>query len=279
MEEMIWINHFEESKYVRKNVHILEDKFKQIAKIGHPKIVTLHEAQEAGITKTKGMWNGIDMSMLDEYGAYWLDKGYSADTPTGHKGWMDWMAGHDNNRLFHACKIQWLVNAIKTEGLYSVPQAKLLRDYWFVHPGQFRVHALEYTDYNEEFIVWDIKEKLRQPEITWDEWWCRYEHHYDKALFAVVFDDIVEMHVGEYRNEMYDTVIEGVNTFQGQKPILQGTCDERLKDLFNHGTYEGHGIGIEGHFEVEDLRHIMDFMPKKEFVVKENFVLYNNYHK
>jgi hypothetical protein len=59
---------------------------------------------------------------------------------------------------------------------------------------------------------------------------------------------------------------------------LDGTCDEVLKPLFEMRSYGG-GVGIEGHLRVEDLKHIMAMPQEGEKLEKENFVLYNNYHK
>ena len=98
-------------------------------------------------------------------------------------------------------------------------------------------------------------------------------------LFVVPFDDKLEMHVGEERTQLCKQVIEARDCFKGQKPILEGTCDERLTDLFEHGTYEGHGIGIVGDFQFKDLKTPYEFLPTKQSIEKNNFVLYNNYHK
>ena len=264
-------------------VEEVKQKFEEVSKVGHPKIITLHEAQKEGIVQTKGYYNDKPMTPLEAYGYAWLDNAYKTEYPDPKTGknqdWTEFLMKPIENQVFHCIKIQWLVNIIQTEGLYSCPQAVLRKSQWFVHPGQFRIHAITYTDCNEEFIVWDTKNILPQPEINYEEWWSRYSHHTDKGLFAAVFEDIVEMHVGEYRQDLYDKVAGGIDCFQGVKPILEGTCDENIAHLFTHGTYEGHGIGIVGHFTFEDLQHVCDFHPTKQYIGKENFTLYNNYHK
>lgn len=264
-------------------VEELKELFATVSKVGHPKIVTLHEAQEAGITKNKGFYNDIEMTVNQSYGYAWLENGYKTEYPelnkSTHKEWGTWLTEPINNMVFHCIKIQWLVNIIQTEGLYACPQAILKASYWYCHPGQFRVNALTYTDCNEDFIVWDLNEKLPQPEIDYETWWSRFSQHTDKALFAAVFDDILEMHVGESRQDLYDKVAGGIDCFKGVKPILEGTCDERIEHLFTHETYKGEGIGIVGHFAFEDLQHACDFHPSKDIIEKESFTLYNNYHK
>jgi len=282
------------SSYLERNPEAVEkvkQKFEEARKVGHPKIITLHEAQKEGITESKGFYKDEQMSPLQAWGYAWFDNAYKTEYPNRNmvlppeafKGtnqdWSDWLGDHMNNMVFHCIKIQWLVNIIQTEGLYACPQAVLRASQWYCHPGQFRVHALTYTDCDEDFVVWDKNNILPQPEIDYEEWWSRFKHHDDKALFAYPLEDIVEIHVGESRQDLYDKVEGGIECFQGVKPILEGTCDERLEHLFTHGTYEGHGIGIVGHFTFEDLQHACDFHPSKQYIQKESFTLYNNYHK
>ena len=269
--------------YERINEDKVKEDFERIAKVGHPKILSFNEANSEFIISNKGRWHDTEMHVLESYGWAFLERGYQSndvDESFNNQQWTEWTGVHENNMFFHAVNIQFLVHEIETEGLYSVPQAVLKETgKWFTHPGQFRVHAIEYTDCNEDFVVWDTAERLPQPEISFDEWYQLYSHHNDKALFVVPFDDKLEMHVGEERTQLCKQVIEARDCFKGQKPILEGTCDERLTDLFEHGTYEGHGIGIVGDFQFKDLKHLMSFLPTKQSIEKNNFVLYNNYHK
>ena len=219
---------------------------------------------------------------LDAYGWSWLENGACTHPclKATHAELMGLMGIESNNHFFHANKIQWLVNYIRTEGLYSVPQAYLKKKRWFCHPGQFRVYAIEYTECNEDFVVWDVEDRLPEPQMTWNEWYRLYCHHEDKALFAVKIDDNrIEMHVGEEREELYKLIHGSTKAFGGTSAILEGTCDPKIEHLFNHQKYEGVGIGIVGHLDIEDLRHMMDFHPTKQVIQKENFTLYNNYHK
>jgi len=296
MEEHYQINGMQtDGIHERINVDRLEKDFNEVSKVSKPKIVSFNEAKEAGITKTEGtyevIFKGEPVDTLTAYGAAWLHKAPNSNQSmmqfkddlawkkTDHKKWSEWMMDTQNNMFFHACKIQWLVRIIENEGLYSVPQASLKeRGKWFAHPGQFRVHAIEYTDCNEEFVVWDVADRLPQPQIDFDEWFQLYSHHNDKALFAVKFKDKLEMHVGEERNDLYKVVTDSVDACRGVRISLNGTCDEILKPLFEMRSYGG-GVGIEGHLRVEDLKHIMAMPQEGEKLEKENFVLYNNYHK
>ena len=222
------------------------------------------------------------MNILDSYGWYWLQQGPSShpSMKAPHYEWSGWMGDHQNNMFFHANKIQWLVNYIRTEGLYSVPQAYLKKKIWFCHPGQFRVYAIDYTECNEDFVVWDVEDRLSEPQMTFNEWYRLYCHHEDKALFAVKIDDNrIEMHVGEEREELYKLIHGSSTAFGSESPILEGTCDPKIEHLFKHQKYEGVGIGIVGHLDLTDLRHMLDFHPSKQLIQKENFTLYNNYHK
>ena len=279
-----------------------------------PKILSFNEALDEGIVNQRRPYQDEWMHILDCYGKAWLDRGWQP-TPASpdwanetdwisprtkdpkvaereweiqkllkkknvsHGTWNSWMGERDNNDFFHACKIQWLCNIIRTEGLYSVPQATYRKEHWFVHPGQFRVIAIDQTKCNEEFVVWDYNGRLRGRQIDWEEYWNLYKHHDDKALFCVNFKNHLEMHVGEDRQDLYQVVMGSSLAFHGKKPVLQGTCDEELSHLFDHGTYDGDGIGIVGHIGQEDLRHMLDFYHSTPFIEKESFTLYNNYHK
>ena len=278
----------------RMNEDRLEKDFIEVSKVSKPKIVSFYEAWNAGILNNKGVYQPVfgetQVTALQAYGAAWLHKAPLCQSDmhqfkddiawkkSDHQAWGDWMRPVENNMFFHACKIQWLVHIIQNEGLYSVPQALLKTNKWFPHPGQFRVHAIEYTDCNEEFVVWDVADRLPQPRIDFNTWYELYSHHNDKALFAVRFNDKLEMHVGEERNDLYKVVTNAADYCRGVKVTLNGTCDESIDHLFDKRSYGG-GVGIEGHIRVEDLRHILALPPKGEKLEKENFVLYNNYHK
>jgi hypothetical protein len=245
-----------------------------------PKLISFNDAVDYNLVDH--FCHRRKVNILDSYGWAWLERGSSShpSLKATHFEWMEWMSDPENNMYFHANKIQWLVNYIQTEGLYSVPQAYLKKKIWFCHPGQFRVYAIDYTECNEDFVVWDVEGRLSEPQMTFNEWYRLYCHHEDKALFAVKIDDNrIEMHVGEEREELYKVIHGSTEAFGVGRAILEGTCDPKIEHLFRHHKYEGVGIGIVGHLEIEDLRHMLDFHPTKQLIQKENFTLYNNYHK
>ena len=242
----------------------------------NPKLIPFDRAKEEGLYD--GMTMYLDkhrMTVIDYYGLYFL---YGWNLEYHESKFLEFMEDHHRNCFFHGVKLQWLVHNIKTQGLYSVPQAILKegKEFWFAHPGQFRVHAIEYTDCNEDFVVWDIGDRLDFPKLSFEDWWKLYGYPREESLFFAKYDDKLEVHVGEERDQLHSQVKETIKCFGGEKATLEGTCDPILEDLF---TDKGSNIKIVGHVGVEDCRHFLDFMPNKKIIEKENFTLYNNYHK
>ena len=114
------------------------------------------------------------------------------------------------------------------------------------------------------------------PKLSFEDWWKLYGYPREESLFFAKYDDKLEVHVGEERDQLHSQVKETIKCFGGEKATLEGTCDPILEDLF---TDKGSNIKIVGHVGVEDCRHFLDFMPNKKIIEKENFTLYNNYHK
>ena len=242
----------------------------------NPKLISFDRAKAEGIYNNVAMYKEeFRMESIDFYGLYFL---YGWNLNFEESKFHEFMEDHHRNCFFHAVKLQWLVDCIKTQGLYSVPQAILKENkhHWFAHPGQFRVHAIEYTDSNEDFVLWDIGDKIDLPKLTFEEWWKLYSHHTARSIFFAKFEDKLEVHVGEERIELYGQVKDTIECFGGKKATLEGTCDPILEDLFGK---EESNIKIVGHVGIEDCRHFLDFMPNKKIIEKENFTLYNNYHK
>ena len=263
-----------------------EDKIKSLYNDieNKPKILTLGECIKEGIvdTQTRLQELGDKKIPWSVFYAYRLLKyGYKIEL-FEKNNWNQWMGIHINNDCFHAVKMQWLTNFIRTTGLYSIPQAFYRSSslYWFVHPGQFRYKCLLHTEsFDEKFVVWDLDDILDGDQISFEEWWGMYAHHTDKSMFVVDQTNMLEVHVGEERAELYELCKKVFALFQGQKPILEGTCDEEIEDIFDIGTYEGHGIGFVGHVTFDDLKTIIDLTPETTHIQKNNFTLFNNYHK
>ena len=117
---------------------------------------------------------------------------------------------YEYNENFHATKLIWLINEIKTKGLYSVPQAYMKGDKWVVHPGTHRVHALIHLNkLDQEFVLWD-KDSSNEP-LDFDTWFELYTKS-DNNMFAVLTPNMIEMHVAEDRPEMYANSIKVMQT-------------------------------------------------------------------
>ena len=274
----IYVNDFVDKKWKRvMSIEQIREVFDRV-KENNPKVISFNEAKKLGLTEDFREWRGNNVTVLQCYGIYLL---YGWQYEYNDKHFQEFMSDHDQNHFYHGVKLNWLVDIIKNEGLYSVPQAVLFdeRDTWFVHPGQTRVRAIAHTECNEDFILWDIGNQIDLPVMTFEEWWKPYDIHKDKSLFLAEFDCKLEVHVGEERGELNDLVKETIDCFKKQKPILEGTCDEMFEDLFTHGTYEGHGIGIKGNFTLENCTGMLDFHPKHKIIENKEWSLFNNYHK
>ena len=110
---------------------------------------------------------------------------------------------YEYNVNFHATKLIWLINEIRTKGLYSTPQAYIKDNKkWKVHPGTHRVHALIYLNkLDQEFVLWD-KEYSSNKTLNFDTWFNLYSKSGNK-INAVIRPNIIEMHVQEDRPDMY----------------------------------------------------------------------------
>jgi hypothetical protein len=120
---------------------------------------------------------------------------------------------YEYNENFHATKLIWLINEIKTKGLYSVPQAYMNNNKWVVHPGTHRVHALIHLNkLDQEFVLWD-KESTSNETLDFDTWLGLYSKS-GNNMFAVITPNMIEMHVSEDRPEMYANSIKVMQTIK-----------------------------------------------------------------
>jgi hypothetical protein len=131
--------------------------------------------------------------------------------PVVAENFREKMSIHKYNENFHATKLIWLINEIRTKGLYSVPQAWMNGNKWKVHPGTHRVHALIHLNkLDQEFVLWDKESTLNNP-LDFDTWLGLFSKS-DNNMFAVLKPNILEMHVSEDRNEMYANSIKVMQT-------------------------------------------------------------------
>ena len=199
------------------------------------------------------------------------------------ENFYDFMTVADQNHWYHSVKLMWLMNEIKTNGLYSYPQA-YIKDggKWVVHPGQFRVHALICLEkWEQEFILWD-KGWPDIEELTFLEWWGLFKDC-GRSMFVTETPNLLEMHVGEERLELYAMTKAVHEMYKKNKITLEGRVVPEIEDLFDLFTYDGEGVGIVTKnnyvFQELDLKWILHLTPDHLKVEKENFTLYNNYHK
>ena len=168
-----------------------------------PKLVTLGEALEnkwerkpdAHITYAKHLLKHKDLE------------------PVIAENFKEKMDIHEYNQNFHATKLIWLINEIRTKGLYSTPQAYMKDDKWIVHPGTHRVHALIHLNkLDQEFVLWDVS-TFRNESIDFDTWLELYSKS-GNSLFAVETPNMIEMHVQEDRPDMYANSERVMNTIK-----------------------------------------------------------------
>jgi len=169
-------------------LRVMFDEFKV-----KPKLVTLGDA-------LKNNWEAHPEDHL-RYANHLLE--HKDLEPVVHENWKEKMDIKEYNMNYHATKLIWLINEIKTNGLYSIPQAYMKdEERWFVHPGTHRVHALIHLKkLDQQFVVWD---RLSFPNetIDFDTWFELYSKS-GRSLFAVLTPNMIEMHVQEDRPDMY----------------------------------------------------------------------------
>jgi hypothetical protein len=199
------------------------------------------------------------------------------------ENFYDFMSVADQNHWYHSIKLMWLMNEIKTHGLYSYPQA-YIKDggRWVVHPGQFRVHALICLEkWEQEFILWD-EGFPDVEELSFLEWFGLFKDC-GRTMFVTETPNLLEMHVGEERLELYDWTRKVHEMYKGNKITLEGRVVPEITNLFDLYEYDGVGVGIvtKNDYVLQefDLKWILHLTPSTQKVEKENFTFYNNYHK
>ena len=199
------------------------------------------------------------------------------------ENFYDFMSVDEQNHWYHSIKLMWLMNEIKTNGLYSYPQAYIKDNgRWVVHPGQFRVHALICLEqWDQKFILWD-KGWPDIEELSFSEWWSLFKDC-DRSMFVTETPNLLEMHVGEERLELYELTKAVHKMYKKNKITLEGRVDSEIEDLFDLFKYDGEGVGIVTKdnyvLQENDLKWILHLTPDHLKFEKENYTFYNNYHK
>ena len=69
------------------------------------------------------------------------------------ENFMEQTKNDDQNRLYHCCKIMYLIDQYRTVGLHSTMQCISEGNNVFVHPGMSRIHAHTYLNaYDGSFL-------------------------------------------------------------------------------------------------------------------------------
>ena len=198
------------------------------------------------------------------------------------ENFMEQTKNDDQNRLYHCCKIMYLIDQYRTVGLHSTMQCISEGNNVFVHPGMSRIHAHTYLNaYDENIIVWDRHNKIsNHTPISFDEWYNVFKM-LGKRIFATnVEGQILEMHMEEQRTDIVSSVQNTRAMFNFDKPILLGNCEDDVYQYVRTDTTESKGVVIDNlagdyTFKKEDLIHLLSLYPySSEKVVKENFVIY-----
>jgi len=184
------------------------------------------------------------------------------------------------NKVYHCCKIMYLIDQYRTVGLDSTIQAVMEGKHMFIHPGMSRIYALWYLRaLNDDVVMWDTNETFsdRTP-LTFEEWKNIFTKVKDKSFFIANVDGkILEMHMQEDRPTIVNSTEDIKSMFDNKLPVLRGFGTE---DVMHYVRTEGStGVAIEtknNHtLELADLSTILELYPGSvETIEKENFKIY-----
>ena len=186
----------------------------------------------------------------------------------------------NQNKVYHCCKIMYLIDQYRTVGLDSTIQGVIEGKHMFIHPGMSRIYALWYLKTLEDNVVmWDTNETFsdRTP-LTFEEWKNIFTKVKDKTFFIANVDGkILEMHMQEDRPTIVNSTEDIKSMFDNKLPVLRGLGAE---DVMPYVRTEGStGVAIEtknNHtLELESLSTILELYPGSvETIEKENFKIY-----
>jgi len=201
----------------------------------------------------------------------------------------------NQTKAFHALKIGYLINEIKTTGLYSPIQGLYKRPFThfkapklpstqgiYIHPGTARVYAIRQTrKFDEPVIIWDnTGEFSRFKELNFNEWLSMFK---TESLARNISNIIIEMHADESIRGILDTSKEIRDSYLRSKPILRGDVRYNIRELFDFSGETG-GVIVETKgtyvFSFEDLRYFLELHPQNNKIIDtENFTISINNSK
>jgi hypothetical protein len=186
----------------------------------------------------------------------------------------------NQNKVYHCCKIMYLIDQYRTVGLDSTIQGVIEGKHMFIHPGMSRIYALWYLKTLEEDVVmWDTNETFsdRTP-LTFEEWKNIFMRVKDKTFFiASVEGEILEMHMQEDRPTIVNSTEDIKSMFDNKLPVLRGVGAD---DIMPYVRTEGvSGVAIEAKngytLKLAELTEILGLYPEScERIEKENFSIY-----
>ena len=217
-------------------------------------------------------------SRLIDYVVTLLD---GIDGPTIDKNTFSEETMKENqNKVYHCCKIMYLIDQYRTVGLDSTIQGVIEGKHMFIHPGMSRIYALWYLKTLEEDVVmWDTNETFsdRTP-LTFDEWKNIFMRVKDKTFFiASVEGRILEMHMQEDRPTIVNSTEDIKSMFDNKLPVLHGVgADDVMPYVRTEGST---GVAIEtknGYtLKLADLSSFLELYPNSvETIEKENYRIY-----
>tara|TARA_B100002019_G_scaffold293504_1_gene321677 strand:- start:17391 stop:18224 length:834 start_codon:yes stop_codon:yes gene_type:complete len=258
-------------------VERLYEDFKEVSQVAPPKILTLGEAMDIGLVPEK------DVNPTIDYAKKLLK--YSGREPVSKTNFGEKMRNDKDNAMFHAVKCMFLIHQHKTHGYYSYPQAHLHDKFgdtkWEVHPGQFRVKALIHNGaWEQKFIVWDSKGLFGAPEIGFEEWFDMFKGNaeHKRDLHIAKFNDdkkkIIEFHVGEDRDDMYNLCSKVHRRFEGKLPYLvKGNIQPHLEEFFGDDPTSKIHVTSERMITEPDLKLFLELHPLCSEIRADNLTI------
>ena len=186
----------------------------------------------------------------------------------------------NQNKVYHCCKIMYLIDQYRTVGLDSTIQGVIEGKNMFIHPGMSRIYALWYLKpLEEDVVMWDTNETFsdRTP-LTFEEWKNIFMRVKDKTFFiASVEGEILEMHMQEDRPTIVNSTEDIKSMFDNKLPVLRGVGKD---DIMPYVRTEGStGVAIEtknNHtLSLADLSSLLELYPNSvETIEKESYKIY-----
>lgn len=190
-----------------------------------------------------------------------------------------------HNKIYHCCKIMYLIDQYRTVGLHSTIQGIIEGQHMFVHPGMSRVHALWHLKARKEKIVmWDTNNTFTNKRPLTYKKWRKIFNIKNKQIFAANVDGkLIEMHMQEERKDIVGSVQKIRKMFDFLRPVLVGSCEPEVQPWVRRVDVWENTPGViikcknDYVFTEGDLAAMLYLYPDSvETIEKENFIIYKN---